>query len=596
MIGLTTSIDEVVLVHGECLDLRQPMAYAGVLTITNKRVHFSPSRLNRAIGASEWELPIVRIDEVLLSGLQPVMTIKAGAATLRLMGRDVELLYERLKVLHLSHIGESLKDARFEPGERVLCHLSVAMELNRFMWIKGWVTLTDRRFRFKPSRKFEQLILQTTEIDAPLSIIRAGNLDVLRKRLELRIKHKIVVFRGAPLPRLYAFMNVLARDGGEANLIGVEPASLHRGLLAQHGQLASTNNRLFFVSSGALEAMIGTREELDIQLRDLRRIEIQGSVEPRLVIYTGDARHELTLANPADKLMSLVPALLHVDGWDDPDCSNDECSISLMDAEKLLEVWLPRLGISPSLVLLAGPAVHMSTKPGVRRGWILLTATEVVFLPVGGPGSKERPMVMQSQMLVAPLVEDELGPQLRLMTHGVTIRVLPRGGTAFVERFWELWRDERLKLLEVTRERIRQRREEQKLQRREARTGFNRREVYRVVFPAPIPCIISVTGEYPEEMGQHIEAEAINLSEGGVCVYSPEALKIDQEVVLRFEDETLGGLLPGRVVHYRKLRKKRFRLGIEFIDIEVNLQLTVRNVVMDIQREDLALRAEMRKG
>ena len=595
MRNVILDIDEVILIHGECLDLRQPMAYAGVLTVTNKRVHFAPSRINRAIGASEWELAHERIDRIRLGGLRPVMSIMAGAATLRVMGQDVKFLYERLRALHDHQNGEVLESALYEPGERILFRGEVALELSRFIWVTGWVTLTDRRFRFNPRRKLEQLIWQKAGIDSPLSIIRAGRLDVVRKRLQLRIKNKIVVFRGNSLPRLYAFMNVLARDGGDGNLSDVVSASLHRGALAQRGQLATTTNRLLFVSSGAIEAVVGTREELDLQLRDIRRIQVEGKVDPRFVVHLEDTRHEFSVQNPVNQLMSLVAPLLQTDGWSDPPCVDEKHSISLVNAETLLADWLPRLGINPSLILCAGPAVHLASKPGVRRGWILLTATEVIFLPVGGGKSRERPVVMETQMLIPPLDEDGTNPQLGLTANGATIRVLPRGGSEFVEHFWEIWRDERLKVLEVTRDKIRQRRLDQKNKRRDD-GGFNRREVYRAVFTDSQTCIITTVSDNPDEMNQHIEVGIINLSEGGICVSSAESFSVDQEVLLRFDNEIISGVLPGRIAHYRKMGKKRFRLGIEFVDIEIDLQLSVRNAVMGIQREDLALRAEMIKG
>ena len=55
---------EHLLVRVECMQMKGPVAFPGEAILTNQRLSFQPSRLNRMVGARAWELEITEIEGV----------------------------------------------------------------------------------------------------------------------------------------------------------------------------------------------------------------------------------------------------------------------------------------------------------------------------------------------------------------------------------------------------------------------------------------------------------------------------------------------------------------------------------------------------
>ena len=95
----TTRPDETVLATARCQELRLPLSYPAELTLTDQRLHFTPSRLNLGIGAQRWDLEISAIHSVQAPGLHRVAVITAGDLTRHLLGRGTTELLARLEAL-----------------------------------------------------------------------------------------------------------------------------------------------------------------------------------------------------------------------------------------------------------------------------------------------------------------------------------------------------------------------------------------------------------------------------------------------------------------------------------------------------------------
>ena len=158
---------EVVLDRGKCLYLRRPIAFSGTLVVTNRRVQFEPSTLDRAVGAKPWECAVNRIDKIEFTRVTRVMLIYTGSTVRRLLGKEVDHLYERLSSL-VPKSDPNEAAFQFEPGERVLLRERVLKVVNRFFWTSGHLTLTDRRIRFQPQRGLDRWLWKNQSVDAQL--------------------------------------------------------------------------------------------------------------------------------------------------------------------------------------------------------------------------------------------------------------------------------------------------------------------------------------------------------------------------------------------------------------------------------------------
>ncbi|HIN85102.1 MAG TPA: PilZ domain-containing protein [Myxococcales bacterium] len=640
MSKFTVAPGERVLVQGQCLDMNNTLAYKGTLTVTNQRVQFNPTTLNKALGAGSWELAAVQLERVELAGLKKVLTIVAGPNTIRLMGRDVLILFDRLKSLVREIHGGSGDDAAFNSGECILLQGDVALELNKVISTKGHITITNQRIRFQPKKTLESLLWRGTGLDAPLSSVTSVKLAAIRKRIELVVGGKKRAYFGALIPQLYGMLKVLIQDGSD-NLLGNWTATLHRGALAQRGELFATTQRLLFYPTGALDAITGASKEISLSVSRIDSMEVT-RIEERLVVTAGQVQHQFTVANPGKRVMAMVPSMIYTPSDEEPEVTTEAFTVDLAVATTLLEPWKSSMIDQPGTLKLCGPAVQLQGGRGTRRGLLFLTSDKVIFGPTTHGNLQSNAVVLNLASLVPLGNDEEPENQLRLTADSMTIKLFPRGEVAFTQLFWKLWAVERERIIQEARLRLRERKRKPSGPQDE----YNRRQAFRLLFARPKraylhipqlpkmpePEVAEVSAENAAPVGGLVErvdgvavtqdqsadassaevnrwrsshfdlstlpkkmviGKTINLSDRGAFVASPVELEEKQEFYLQFDRNFLPGRLLAQVIHVKKTGKTEWRAGVEFLDMEAHHVGKIRQIVMEAQREELRERAEM---
>ena len=113
--------NEKVLIQVSCMRRQGPLAYNGLLTLTDLRLSFVPTgRLDRMVGVRELEIPTRFIESAELKGLERNLEIDFGEDIIRFSGRGAQRVFARLEALLQEQGGENSAKIAFEPGERVL--------------------------------------------------------------------------------------------------------------------------------------------------------------------------------------------------------------------------------------------------------------------------------------------------------------------------------------------------------------------------------------------------------------------------------------------------------------------------------------------
>ncbi len=580
-----------VVARVECMSLFSGDAFPGVLTLTAQRLLFMPA-VQDAEGVSySWELPVEEIDAVDLDPMMGRLVLSTDGLDQEVMGIEMEPFRDRLAELLVARdAGELQLD---ESSSRVLLRGIVDCYLNKLMAARGEVVVTTRRLTFHPSRKLETRFWGDKQIDVDLADITDVKVVGVRQRLEVTVGGESQYFRGDLVPRLHAILDSVRRKEGTApddEVFDGFPVNYFRGPLSQPGDMVISRKRIQFAPSGRLEQMVGASKRLDIPLGEITRIEVHGVLDRRLVINVREDHHVFSLQHPMERLAEISELLLHLELPEEPLVPAPGLEERTMVVNRLLDRWKEQVpGLNLSDMLLLGPVLHLPRKPGVRRGWMVLNSEFMAFLPVGGPAGGETPFSLPISHLSPEDVKRPPEGELHVSTGNVVLRFRPRGGQPFADNFWRIWKDE-LQHTEETQEGL------DGLAGTVGPDGFvNRRETYRARIPGGIEVnVLLPTDEEPGFLS-HVSGRMRNISLGGCAVSIDDAPDFSVPVTVEIEyGGAVARVMGVEAYVIQRPGSNRGIYGFSFQEMDYVDAQIVREIVMQLQREDLARRADVR--
>ena len=429
--------NETVLIQATCMRRQGPLAYSGLLTLTDQRLSFSPTgRLDRIVGVRELEVPISLITHAEIVGIEKNLVVEFEERTARFAGQGAKRVFSRLDAL--LHENKPSTPIEFQPGERVLVQGVATSYVNGLIATRGEVVLTDKRIRFLTGGGLETLIWTFPELDHPLEAITRAELSGVRKLLEVWIDGERRIFGGTVVPKLFNSLQALGIQSGPGEeayyrpdgVFRGYPASLFRGPLAHPGELVVSESRVSFTPSGRLDSMVGARAS-HINLVDVIHIEVVDS--RRLAIQSRSERLLFDIAKPLDRLKELLPMIRDALTGQLDDLQRD----GLDGFDELFQEWVPVLNIGTTEpVVLTGPAMQWVKASSGARGWLALTDRRLLFLPSGGPNGEHAPLAIELSVLQQG---ESLNPDdIFVEYEDQAFHFSPLTGAGFIDAFWML--------------------------------------------------------------------------------------------------------------------------------------------------------------
>lgn len=430
--------NETVLIQATCMRRQGPLAYNGLLTLTDQRLSFSPTgRLDRIVGVRELEVPISLITHAEIVGIEKNLVVEFEDRSARFAGQGAKRVFSRLDAL-LNESKTAPTTIEFQPGERVLVQGVATSYANGLIATRGEVVLTDKRIRFLTGGGLETLIWTFPELDHPLEAITRAELSGVRKLLEVWIDGERRIFGGSVVPKLFNSLQALGIQSGPGEeafyrpdgVFHTYPASLYRGPLAHPGELVISESRISFTPSGRLDSMVGARAN-HINLVDVIHIEVLNS--RRLAVVSRTERLLLDIAKPLDRLKQLLPMIRDALTGQLDDLQRD----GLDGFDELFQEWTPALNLGTSEpVVLTGPAIHWLKASSGNRGWLALTDKRLLFLPSGGPEGDYAPVAIELSLLQQG---ESLNPEdIFVEYEDQAFHFSPLTGPGFIDAFWML--------------------------------------------------------------------------------------------------------------------------------------------------------------
>ena len=567
-------------------------AFPGTLTMNTRRLFFQPLVLEEQVESSySWELPIVEIDLVTYDGDMGRLVFSADGLDQEIMGTDVSHFYERLQDLLKARDAGELEGADDEE-QRVLLRGIVDVYLNELMATRGEVVVTRNRLQFQPARRLETMFWGDKQLDIRVDQIEHCSIGGVRQRLEVKAQGESFYFRGNLVPRLCGILNAV-RSKEETpiddEVIANFPASYFQGPMSQPGDFVLSSERLQFAPSGRLEGMFGVQKHLEIPLAQVTRVDVQGLLERRLVVHVGDEHHVFSVTEPLERLAEITELLRHLESHDEPLVRSPGLEERTIVVNRLLDRWKSSVsGLARADLLLLGPVVHLPRKPGARRGWLVLTSENAVFLPVGGPSGGEIPLSLPLGRLSSETGKMAPDGELHLSTGGAVLRFLPQGGQVFIDNFWRIWKTE----FDYTEER----QSTAEIELDDVGGFVNRRETYRARIPGGTAVQLHIPSEEAPGFTRTLNGRMRNVSLGG-CAIALEDCDLEGVGPFIVEVDYAGAKMRiSGVVVYTIERSGAARIiyGVAFQEMDFNDAQIIREIVMQLQREDLARRAENR--
>jgi len=381
-----------VLSKDDCLHHKGTLAYPGALSLTENALSFCPNRtLDRLAGAEDLFIPVDEITELSAGGINHNLDVYVDEDVYRFSGRGAIRVHSRLVALLTEDGDDPTEEQLFEPGERVLLQGQGELFVNDLIAVRGEVTLTDRRFRFLPGLGLEQLIWNTTQLDTPLEAITHWELKGMRRRLHLETGGEPFTIGGALTSQLFNQLEQLLGKGDTpqvADQIVVDSwqAQLRRGPVAHPGRLKFTPTKVIFEPVGLLDAMVGVKE-IQFDIADITRLSIRGWPERKLLIRVGHEVHAFSLPEVSDRFDDLKALTRD---------RNFQLAVSTHAAQaprylQSLDSWTSAVDYKlGEQIIFSAFAMDSISSTEVRFGWLLLLRTRVLFLPLGGPASREK--------------------------------------------------------------------------------------------------------------------------------------------------------------------------------------------------------------
>jgi hypothetical protein len=590
------------VVRCRCTMMREDGQYDGHLSIDDKFLFFRAVPPGPGTRPMAWELPRAAIETVSLSDDEFFLEIGVGGLCHRFRGVGLEPIYQMLRPRPAAgSADEALRDDYNE----VLLEGGINLFVNKVISTRGDLILTDTELNFTSSGGLEASLWKDIDKSVRVNDILDISVVGIRRQLVITTREEKLVFGGALAPRLYGVL--LATRGDTVTMspnqvLFTWSVSLNRGPMAVTGELIGSSRRLRFVPSGRINALFGLDEKIELKLYEITRVEVRGLVDKRLVITGAGQELSFQVDDPTERFEELKDFLVEIDHESEPMISGGGATSRNVDIDDLVEQWQDRLRFldSPTLSLL-GVALDLSRPDRARRGWLGIFARKVIFLPVGGSTGGEAPLVVSADDISRAAQGTAPPDHLHLGVGGTILRFLPRGGDEFAARFWSLWQPLIESIPPTNREPVA----------RERSTGFgdagtfNRRDAYRASLPRHVQVNARSKEQGPSKL---LEATLIDLGPEGCSLLLNEKIPAETMIEVQLPDwliseedpeitastSTSGtfavpcGPVPGRIVYSKALRGSRFRHGLCFHNLSHQQDLTVRELYMSLQREEVS--------
>ncbi|MDP6933442.1 MAG: hypothetical protein QGG40_11030, partial [Myxococcota bacterium] len=439
--GIALAKGEVVLVTGRCMWLKGHMGFKGVLTLTDRRLHFSPTgKLDRLVNSDQVEIDLHDVDGV-SEAAEKTMCVESLGNSIRFRGKEALWVAERLKAAWHEIKGED-SGSKFVAGERVLVQGTVDIHLPGSFGVAGTVTLTDRRVRVLPNKKVNNPDLDhRVSLDVSLDALTHAELEGGARRVQLDTVTQEVAFSGEAAVDAYVHL-VVRGVGGSGSGPGpshqeypeIRLASLYRGPLAVNGRLVCTAETLLFVPTSRLDAMVGARK-LELHYDEITKIEIKAWPEKRLVVWLRKQHHAFQVPDPEACLQELTRKVRNVVLAGAP---GDLRRGDLLDraVDDFLKRWRRKLAAKEYLTFLER-VVYRPNRTALQTGWLILTTNRVLFLPGTMRPSGDDIVSIPLEQIARKEKVEELDDVLRLVVGRRTVFFYPAHGRPFVFVFWQ---------------------------------------------------------------------------------------------------------------------------------------------------------------
>ena len=417
--------------------LQGPLAYSGVLTLTDQRMLFRPTgRLDRMIGVRAFTVSTTEISNTRLKGLERNLFVTVGDEEYRFAGEGARRVHLRLESLLNPHGEQSL----FDPTERVLVQGAASIYPNGLISTRGEITLTDRRIRFRPGRGLETFIWRFNALDEPLSWVRTIRYSTIQRLLLIEGESGSFHFGGPLVPKLHSSLRamgvseastqILRKTERLKGLVAWE-AQYIRKLIHHPGLLVAGPRNLSFTPRGRLDSMVGARN-ITIPLANLTRIEVSGLVDKNLILESAVTTWAFALENPEARLKILPPLMTQALIED-----LEEGGGGALGFDALMEVWKDRLELDPAEpLLLTGPVLYWEKENAAVRGAVGITTKTVVFLPAAPPSERTKHRQFPLEDITPMDTTDASG--IHMETPDGELHFTPLTGEGFTEAFWML--------------------------------------------------------------------------------------------------------------------------------------------------------------
>ena len=564
----------MVLFEGACRWSRGSLAHMGNVIVTATSLRFEPSRLDRLVGAKTWEIDLGELTQ--MAPTEEAMTIDlfAGDVVHRLAGTAVPEVEDAIRLALTTHPSKTAEPPALADEERLVLALPARLTRGPLKKRAGVVSLTTRRLHFAHTG-VDKLEGGPIGLDVALDLIRDVRLDGEGDGVCAAMEDEALVLTTPASIAVFAALCDVdeARPLAEGTFRARE-ATLVTPAPSARGRFASTRRLLRFAPE--------TGEPIEIALADVSRVQLSPGRTDRLVVRQGKKVWVFGVADAAEELGEITRLLadLVLEGEPGTDARGCYDEVGL---DRVIHAWGAQLpGLTPGRVAIGGPAVMVFPKDGVQRGALLLFDQGLLFLPAGGPKGDERRFAATLNVVSTDPSEETRAPSAWLRRHASeALQVVPHGGAPFLDHFVPLLH--RLSMAYIVEGSDRSR---------------NRRNAYRAKTVEPVE--VRVSGRFDstvpgEEAGETtIDALLMDLSADGcqIAVDAPltgtRAVEIESptpEMPFRVRADIVRTAPPSLMV-------PEWRCGLRFVKMSPDEARKMREVSMELQRHELALRRE----
>ena len=362
-----------------------------------------------------------------------------------------------------------------------------------------------------------------------------------------------------------------------------------RRLLLTNGELVVTREGLTFTPTSALERILGLNRAFTMATSDIIDVELQGVLDVNVAISTSEETQVIHLPNVAERAPILLQAITdaHIKLSDDAQNLRTELHDPRAAHALIKRAEALTGALDPEDVLFLAPAAWYEHRKLAWLGHGLMTSADVLFLPRIAPGHEERMQHLRVDRL-RPSEPDEVPRgEIALFDGRDTMNLVVGRGDAMTSAFWSVWRS---------------------MMDRTGKGHFhpqlnpendNRRESFRASLPAEVATRIHFSETPDGDTQEVVDARMVDVSMGGCCLLTTRP--IPEQMTMRLE---LPGLVEsGRLVLVQRMNSAtvgqfadRWRHGIRFLDLTDDDMGRVQTIVMDLQRNSLSDRANLRES